>query len=54
MHEQIYLVKSQNFKEIKKVTEAIFKYNNNNKIRYNYLQLVVTNKVLELDWLQRI
>ena len=47
----MYLVKNQSFKEIKKVTEAILRQNSNRKIRYNYLQLVITSKVLELDWL---
>ena len=37
----MYLVKSQSFKE---VTGAILKQDSNGKIRYNYLQLVVTSK----------
>ena len=43
------LVKNQNFKEIKKITEAIFKQDSNRKIRYNHPQLVTTSKILELD-----
>ena len=51
IYKQIYLVKNQSFKEIKKVTGAILRQNSNRKIRYNYPQLIATSEVLELDWL---
>ena len=35
----------------KEVIGAILRQNSNGKIRYNYLQLVATSKVLELDQL---
>ena len=51
MRKQTHLVKNQSFKEIKKVIKAMLKQNNNEKIKYNYLQLTATSKVLKLDWL---
>ena len=51
MREQIYLVKNQSFRETKKSQELYLDKIVIKKIRYNYLQLAVTSKVLELDWL---
>ena len=48
IQEQIYLVKKQNCKAVKKPSDAILYIDKDGKIRYNYLKLAAVYKVLEL------